>query len=275
MADLPLDGITVVSFESRLADETALLIEKQGARSISAPSMQEVPLDRHSDVFEFGEHLFEGRIDVLVLLTGVGTRMLVETLATKYDHDAIVDRLRRVILIARGPKPIRALRDLGLQADLKVPEPNTWRELLEVVDAAEQLQPIDGKKIAIQEYGQPNPDLVDGLRRRGADVEQVSIYRWELPDDLAPLRNGMQAVLDGTAKIALFTSRTQADHLMQLARREGVADKLKQALNDAFVGSIGPVCSEGLRSHGISPDLEPEHPKLGVLIRDVATAFAR
>lgn len=273
MTRRPLEGITVVSFESRLAGETARLIEKQGGRSISAPSMQEVPLDRHQDVFSFGERLFDGGVDVLVLLTGVGTRMLVEALATRYERDAIVDELGRIVLLARGPKPIRALRSLGLQADLKVPEPNTWRELLALVDAADQIHPLAGKRFAIQEYGVPNEDLVTALRERGAEVETVSIYRWELPDDLGPLRRGMKALLDRTAQVALFTSRTQVDHLMEMAARESQEDAVREALAEAFVGSIGPVCTEGLRSHGIEPDLEPEHPKLGVLIRDVADRY--
>lgn len=273
MSRPPLEGITVVSFESRLADETARLIEKQGGRSISAPSMQEVPLERHEDVFTFGERLFKGDVDVLVLLTGVGTRMLVDALATRYDRDAIVDRLGRTILLARGPKPVRALRSLGLQADLKVPEPNTWRELVALVDSAAEIQPLGGKRFAVQEYGTPNEALVAALKERGIEVEQVSIYRWGLPDDLGPLLRGMEAVIDRSAQIALFTSRTQVDHLMEIAAREGKDEALRRALADTFVGSIGPVCTEGLRSHGIEPDLEPEHPKLGVLIRDVADRY--
>ncbi|MEX0822204.1 MAG: uroporphyrinogen-III synthase [Rhodothermales bacterium] len=275
MTHLPLEGVTVVSFESRMADETSRLIEKRGGTSISAPSMQEVPLDRHDDVFKFGERLFREKVEVLVLLTGVGTRMLVDTLATRHPRETIVDRLDSIVLLARGPKPVRALREMGLRADLEVPEPNTWRELLELVDTAEQLQPLRGKQFAIQEYGTQNEELVRGLEDRGAAVEQVSIYRWALPDDLGPLRRGMRVIIDGTAQIALFTSRTQVDHLMQMAEEDGVSDALRQALNDrAFVGSIGPVCSEGLREHGIEPDLEPEHPKLGVLIRDVASGYA-
>ncbi len=273
MSDRPLEGITVVSFESRLAEETADLIEKQGGRAISAPSMQEIPLERHHDVLAFGERLFRGDVDVLILLTGVGTRMLVEALETKYDLDAILARLDETILLARGPKPVRALRVLGLQADLKVPEPNTWRELVELVDSAEVLQPVAGKRFAVQEYGVSNEKLVEALRARGAEVEQVSIYRWEFPDDLSPLRRGMEAVIDRTAQIALFTSRTQVDHLMELAEKEGKVGEVKRALTEAFVGSIGPVCTEGLRSYGIEPDFEPKHPKLGVLIRDLAGQY--
>lgn len=275
MAKNPLENITVVSFESRLAKETAGLIGKYGGRSISAPSMQEVPLDRHDHVFSFGRRLFKGEVDVLILLTGVGTRMLVEALELEHDRDAIVDRLRETILLARGPKPVRALRSFGLRADLKVPEPNTWKEILDVVDEAPDLQPPAGKRIVVQEYGMPNPELVEGLRTRGALVETVAIYRWELPDDLGPLRSGMRAIIDGKAQVAMFTSRTQADHLMQVASREDAADALKRALADVCVASIGPVCTAGLRSHGIEPDLEPEHPKLGALVRDVAARFEK
>jgi uroporphyrinogen-III synthase len=273
MPSRPLKGITVVSFESRLAAETARLIEKQGGRSISAPSMKEAPLERHQGVFSFGERLFDEAVDVLVLLTGVGTRMLFETLATRYESEAIVDRLNRTVLLARGPKPVRALRSLGLEADLMVPEPNTWRELIALVDAADPLQPLPGKRFEIQEYGVPNEELVRALRDRGVEVQQVPIYRWELPDDLDPMHRGLEALIGRTAQIALFTSRTQIDHVMEVAKREGISDEIREAFAEAYVGSIGPICSEGLRSHGIEPDMEPEHPKLGVLIRDVAARY--
>lgn len=271
MDDRPLDGTTIVSFESRMADETRRMIEKYGGRDIAAPSMQEVPLERHQDVFDFGERLVDGGVDALVLLTGVGTRMLIEMLKTRHEESVLFAAFRQVPIVARGPKPVRALKEFGLQADLKVPEPNTWREVLEAFDAGDRIGSIHGKHVSIQEYGQPNEELAAALRERGAEVEQVSIYRWELPDDVGPLKSGIRAIIEGRADVAMFTSRTQADHMFKVAESEGWTDELKEALRGITVASIGPVCTGGLRSHGIEPDVEPAHPKLGVLIQEIAS----
>jgi uroporphyrinogen-III synthase len=274
MSDETLDGITVVSFESRLADETAGMIAKQGGNPISAPSMQEVPLEKHEAVFEFADHLFAGDVDVLICMTGVGTRMLVETLETRFERNEILTALSKLQIVARGPKPVRALKELGLPVTLKVPEPNTWKELLVILDKSSDKVPIEGCFVAVQEYGRSNEELNRGLEERGAHLFRVPIYRWALPDDLEPLREGIQAVLDGTADVAMFTSRTQADHVMQLAEQEGLANDLREAFDRVLVASIGPVCSRGLESHGMTVDFVPEHPKLGVLVRDLAEAVA-
>lgn len=274
MSEAALDDITVVSFESRLADETAGMIEKQGGTPISAPSMQEVPLEEHDAVFEFADHLFDGDVDVLICMTGVGTRMLVETLETRYDREDIIEAFEELQIVARGPKPVRALKKFDLSPTLKVPEPNTWKELLQVLDESSDKVPVDGRFVAVQEYGRSNEKLNRGLEERGARLFRVPIYRWALPDDLGPLRAGIRSIVDGTSDVAMFTSRTQADHVIQLAEQDGIADELREAFERIFVASIGPVCTQGLESHGITVDFVPDHPKLGVLIRDLAGALA-
>ena len=264
-------GRHVLSFESRLTDETARLIEKYGGRPMQAPSMQEVALHEHSAVFSFADRLLSGEIDMLICLTGVGTRMMIDTISTRFDRDQVVRALQSIPIISRGPKPMRALRDVGLSHSVKVPEPNTWREVLRTIDESSTLQPLEGKRIAVQEYGKPNPDLIAGLEHRGAQVERVSIYRWSLPDDVRPMREAISALIAGSVDIVIFTSRTQIDHVMDFAAREGKSDALLDAFASTCVASIGPVCSEGLREHGIEPTFEPTRPKLGVLMLELAS----
>lgn len=266
-------GATVLSFESRKADATARLIKKRGGRPISAPSMQEVPLDSHDDVFVFADRLFAGDVDLLILTTGVGTRMLIEAMATRHDEEAIKQRLSAVTTVARGPKPVRALKKNDIPVDLKVPEPNTWEEILQVLDEKEY--PLEGRRVAVQEYGRSNEKLLAGLTERGAEILRVPIYRWALPDDTEPLKRGLKAIIDGEVDVVLFTSRTQVDHALKVARRQGWEDDLRAGLRRAVVASIGPVCSKGLTSHDIAVDFEPERPKLGVFIRDVARTFSQ
>ncbi|SHG11361.1 uroporphyrinogen-III synthase [Fodinibius roseus] len=262
--------MTAVAFESRMADSTAQLLQRKGARAISAPSMQEVPLENHTAVFSFAEQLFDGNVDILICLTGVGTDMLVKTMKTKYDWENIHQALSGITVVSRGPKPAKALRKLEIPINIKVPEPNTWKELLESLADNELTSDLNGKLIAIQEYGEPNEKLNRELEARGAELLQTSIYRWALPDDLEPLKKGIRAILDRETDVVLFTSKTQVNHVMKVADIVASKEELRKALEEVVVASIGPVCSGGLESHGITVDFEPSRPKLAIFINEIS-----
>lgn len=271
MSNASLDGLTVVGFESRMSDTTADLIEKHGGRAMPAPSMQEAPLDEHDAVFDFADGLFNRAFDLVYFNTAVGTRMVFETLETKYDLADIQAALRETIVVSRSPKPGGALKNHDMPIDVKAPEPHSWREVLKTLTSNEKTAPLDGKRIAINEYGQPNQELNDALRDAGAEIVRVPIYRWELPDDLQPLKNGIRALIGGEAQVALFTSRQQVVHMLQVAADEGWENSLRTALTtDAMVASVGPVTSEELRTHDLPVDFEPERPKLAILIKGMA-----
>ena len=123
-------GLRVLALESRRAAEMAELIRKQGGEPFVAPSLREVPVDENAETFRFAERCFAGEFDMMVLLTGVGTRQLTRLLATRYAETAFPDALRRVTVVARGPKPVAALREMGITPAIVAPEPNTWRELI-------------------------------------------------------------------------------------------------------------------------------------------------
>jgi len=258
-------ALRVVAFESRRAAEMAALIRKQGGEPFVAPSMREVPLAEQPHALAFARALAAGAVDVLVLLTGVGTRALVDAVVPELDRERLVASLARTTLVARGPKPVAALRELGLAPTMIVPEPNTWRELLSALDATGS---IAGKRIAVQEYGATNPDLLEALRARGADVMAVPVYRWALPVDLAPLETAITRIAAAAFDVALFTSATQVTHLGQVADRLGKRRDLAPGLAHAVVGSIGPGCTEALRTAGFSVDHEPTHPKMGPLVTE-------
>ena len=262
-----LKGLRVVCFESRRAREMAELVRRYEGGPIVAPSMREVPLNENRAPLDLLEQIEAARFDMLVLMTGVGTRALNEILLTRFSQERIIAALKQVELIARGPKPIGALKELGLQPAITVPEPNTWREILSTLDAAKNIR---GKRIAIQEYGVANPELIAALEQRGAVVTSIPIYRWALPEDLAPLRGAIDKIIAGAVDVALFTNGAQVDHLVQVAGTGHQADALRQSLKKIAVGSVGPVCTEILRQFGIEPDIEPSHPKMGSLIAEVA-----
>lgn len=242
------------------------MIRRHGGEPVSAPALREIPLTENKEAQDFGRRLLRGEIDVLVLLTGVGTRFLVQTLSSDIPFDDLVRAVAGLTTVARGPKPVAALRELKLSPTIAVPEPNTWRELLKALDERVDLR---GKRVAVQEYGEENPELLAGLRERGAEVLRVPIYRWSLPEDLQPLRKAIEQITAGEIDIAVFMSAIQVEHLFQVAG-EQAAEPLRRAFQRVVVASIGPICNVAIQRHGLTVDLEPEHSKLGSLISALA-----
>ena len=262
-----LHGLRVVSFESRRAGEMAELIRRYGGEPIIAPSMREVPLSENRAAIEFLPEIEAGKCDILILMTGVGARTLNQVLLTQYSQERILAALRKPQLVARGPKPVAALKELGLTPAITVPEPNTWREVLAALDAN---APINARQIAVQEYGVPNAELVSGLEQRGARVKTIAVYRWALPEDVSPLRDAIEKILRGDAQVAIFTNGAQVEHLFRVGGDLKVQDKLPGAFKNLVIGSVGPICTQVLQEFGLTPDIEPEHPKMGSLIAAVA-----
>jgi len=261
---MAFDGLRVLSLESRRAVEMAELIRKQGGDAFVAPSMREAPLEADAGTERFAERLYAGEFDMMVLLTGVGTRQLSRLLGPRFG-----EALGGITLAARGPKPAAALRAMGLAPAVIAPEPNTWRELLKALEDRPE------KRIAVQEYGRSNPELLDGLRARGAEVTAVRVYQWDLPEDTAPLREAAARLAAGRFDVALFTTAIQVSHLARVAREQAIEDAALDGLRRCFVGSIGPTTTEALEEFGVHPALEPSHPKMGVLVLEAAQKVGR
>lgn len=261
-----LGGLRVVTFESRLSRTLADLVRVHGGEPIEAPSMREVPIERNAEAMAFGEELLAGRVDVLILLTGVGARTLLAALETRHERARILSALSRTQLVPRGPKPVRVLREWGIEPTLEVPEPNTWKELLEALDRHADRVPLAGRRTVLQEYGVPNPQILEGLERRGAIVRVVPVYRWELPADTRPLEEAVLRVASGEADAAVFTTSIQIAHALEVAGRMGEAERFRRGLESMVVASVGPDCSEALRTSGVRVDLQPDSPKMGPLV---------
>ena len=267
-------GLRVLSLESRRAVEMAKLIATYGGNAMVAPSMREIPLESNKEAQSFTRALVAGSFDMVIFLTGVGTRALARVAETVCTRDEFVVALQRVAIVARGPKPVAALKELGVPVTLAVPEPNTWRELLTALDGSRDTLPLGGKRVAVQEYGAPNAELLAGLTERGANVTQVPVYEWGLPEDTAPLRQAAAALASGEVDVALFTTSVQVVHLLKIAAEMNLHEAVRRAFARILVGSIGPVTSEELHAHGIAADFEPSHPKMGILVNEVAQRSA-
>lgn len=262
-------GLRVAAFESRLADAMRALITRQGGIPLVTPALREIPLAENHEALAFADALFAGRIDLLICLTGVGTRTLAAAVGTRHPLDRFREALQRITIVARGPKPIKALAELGLHQVLAVPEPNTWHELLATLD---RHAPVAGRRVAVQEYGVSNRPLLEALTARGAQVTRVPVYQWAMPQDTAPLRTAIHTLTQGQMDVILFTNAAQVEHLHELAEAGGGAGPLRSALGQMVVGSIGPIASETLRRYGYPVDLEPSHPKMGILVTETAAA---
>ena len=248
----------------------AALISNHGGQPISAPALREVPLEANDEALAFIDALVRGDFDLVVLLTGVGTRALLSLVDSMRDRAAFVAALGRTRVAARGPKPVAALREIGLTPWVVAPEPNTSRELLATLDGKAPEFSLRGARVAVQEYGASNPELLDGLRHRGAAVTRVPVYRWALPESVEPLREATRAVAEGRVDVALFTTSMQVVHLLEVARQLNLEGAVRKGLEAIAVASIGPTTSEQLRDQGIAIDIEASHPKMGLLVREAA-----
>jgi uroporphyrinogen-III synthase len=262
MASGALAGIRLVAFEARRAQELAALFARHGASVTSAPALRESRLPESPAALELVERLERGEVGAVVLLTGVGTRALAALVGDAAPR--MLAALAQVPVVARGPKPLAALRELGVSGALPVPAPHTWREALGVLDGV-GLAP--GALVAVQEYGVPPTQLVQEIERRGLRVLRVPVYRWALPEDPGPLEYAADGLVGGTFDVAVFTSAVQVEHLFRVAPD---ASALRGALARIVVASIGPVCTEGLEAHGVRPQLEATPPKMGPLVALVA-----
>jgi uroporphyrinogen-III synthase len=252
----------------------ATLIATYGGRAITAPAVREVPLESNPQAIDLADRLMRGEIDMVVLLTGVGTRALLAVVERVRERVEFVAALARTKVVARGPKPMAVLRELKVPAWLTVPEPNTWRELLTAVDEKTGESSLRGWRVAVQEYGVSNPELLSGLEARGARVMRVPVYRWALPGDAGPLREAIAAIAAGTIDVVMFTTSVQVVHLFQVAAEMRLADQVRRGLTRSVIASIGPTTSEELQRHDLVPDLEPTHPKMGILVRETAERAA-
>lgn len=261
---MAFDGLRVVSLESRRAAEIEKLIRARGGEPFVAPSMREVPLEEHAEAFAFAEKLFRGEFDMMILLTGVGTRLLAQTLATRYPEGAFAEALRKLTVVARGSKPMAVLREWNVPVGVAVPEPNTWREILAAIDSKA------GHRIAVQEYGRPNRELIEALGARGAEVTPVPVYQWDLPENPERLREAVRRIAAGEFDVLMLTTSVQVTHLFRIAAELNLENEIRAALGRMVIASVGPTTSETLADFGLRPDIEPSHPKMGFLVNETA-----
>jgi uroporphyrinogen-III synthase len=266
---MPFAGLRVLSLESRRAKEIEALIRRADGDAFVAPSVQERAIEGDAEAIRFVERLEAGDFELVVCMTGAGLAFLRDSVTPHMPVERLGAALRRTIIVSRGPKPVPLLRELGVPVQIVVPEPNTWKEIVEAVASRPE------RRIAVQEYGRPNLEMNQALQQLGASVTPIAIYRWELPQDCGPLREAARRLAARKVDVVLFTSSIQLDHLFEIARDLGIEALVRATLQkDVAIASVGPVMSAALESQGFPVDIVPAHPKMAALVKAAAESAA-
>lgn len=267
-------GLRVLALESRYPKEIGKLIASHGGQPIIAPALREVLLSPNAPAHAFISGLGAKQFDVAIFLTGAGIRGLVSTAEGVVSAQRFASYLRGVTVLARGPKSAGALTEIGVKVDLVAPEPNTWREILRVIDEQLGAHGIRGKRVAVQEYGVPCSELLAGLKERGAHVTRVPVYRWALPEDLVPLRNATKMLAKGEIDVVLLTAPVQAKHLLQIASEAGVEEPMRMGMERIVIASVGPTTTEHINAAGLQADMQATRPRMAHLVEEAARRAA-
>ena len=264
-APLPLAGYTVAVTAARRREELGALLARRGARVVYAPAIRIVPLADDADLVAATREVLAQPVDLVVATTGVGFRGWLEA-ADAWDLP-LVEHLRDARVLARGPKARGAIRGGGL-VDAWSPASESSAEVLEhLLSGAEG--PLQGRRIAVQLHGDPLPDFVSALRATGAEVLTVPVYRWVLPEDVAPVRRLVATIVAGGVDAVTFTSAPAAASLLTVADELGLRDDVVAALKGRVLAiAVGPVTAGPLDTAGI-PSFQPERARLGALVREV------
>jgi uroporphyrinogen-III synthase len=262
-----LTGKRIAVLEARLTGELSRLVERQGGAAFAFPALREATIDAGAEVADLLTAIGEKRIDFIVLQTGVGVAALVKEADKLGRQDELIAALGRVTKVCRGPKPVGVLARFGLKPEVSAAEPYTTSEVLLALTGFD----LRDRGVAVLHYGERNRVLAEALIERGARLKELCPYEWQLPDDIEPLKRLIAQLADGAFDAIVFTSQIQARHLFHVAEACGHQGQLLEALKTkTVVASIGPTCSAALRALGVTPQLEPEHPKMGPLVKALA-----
>ncbi|OIJ65877.1 uroporphyrinogen-III synthase [Streptomyces mangrovisoli] len=258
----PLAGFTVGVTAARRADELGALLKRRGAAVLHAPALRIVPLADDSELLAATKDLIDQAPDVVVATTAIGFRGWVEAADGWGLGEQLLDRLRRVELLARGPKVKGAIRAAGLTEQWS---PSS-ESMAEVLDRLLE-EGVEGRRVAVQLHGEPLPGFVEALRAGGAEVVGVPVYRWMPPEDIGPVDRLLDAVVSRGVDAVTFTSAPAAASLMSRAEERGLLPELIGALHhDVLPACVGPVTALPLQARGLDT-VQPERFRLGPLVQ--------
>jgi uroporphyrinogen-III synthase len=258
----PLAGFTVGVTAARRADELGALLQRRGATVVHAPALRIVPLSDDSELLAATKELIDQAPDIVVATTAIGFLGWVEAADGWGLGETLLDRLRGVELLARGPKVKGAIRAAGLTEEWS---PSS-ESMAEVLDRLLE-EGVDGRRVAVQLHGEPLPGFIEALRAGGADVVGVPVYRWMPPEDIGPVDRLLDATVSRGLDALTFTSAPAAASLLSRAEARGLLPELLAALHhDVLAACVGPVTALPLQGHGVDT-VQPERFRLGPLVQ--------
>lgn len=248
---MALRGRTIAVAETRELEVLATLLERRGARVLRYPLVTILDAPDPLPVLEWLQRFAAGGCDDLILLTGEGLRRLHGCLlrhrpALEAEFLAALAAVRK---LTRGPKPARALRELGLQADVPALAPTTAGVMATLATLA-----LAGRRVGVQLYGgEPNHALMRCIESAGAVPLPVAPYVYAAASDAAQVRELLQRMRHGEIDAIAFTSKAQVERLYQAAP----ADEVNAALQAVAVAAVGPVVAAALDGHGVDAAAVP------------------
>jgi len=267
----PLQNVAVAIFEHRFTKEFSTLFERLGATVYACPMLVEKPVENRGELQEFVRQVVGGNLDLMIFLTGVGARFLVAEADAMGMKDDFVTALGKLTIVVRGPKPVNALRQLGVRIDV-IPENPTTEGVIEALRSRD----LEGTRVGVQLYGTPNPQLVSALEAKGAKVTPVQVYAYGTASDLSAVSAMIGRIVDGQVRLVAFTSAPQVRILFDFAAQLNMADALEQALRTGVIlASIGEVTSRALSEHNLTAAIIPAQSKMGALVQAVSDYFQK
>lgn len=249
----------IALLESRMAEQLERLFRRHGASPHTTPAVREVPEDATQSVDSFIDRLSESGVDLVILQTGVSVTELARTAERIGRLTELETGLESVITVCRGPKPTAALKKLGVRPTIAVATPHTTED---IITALRRIQ-ITGRSVTVIHHGDRNERLIAALREQTHRIDEIYLYRWQLPEDTGPLEALCRSVVKRRYDAIAFTSQVQIRHLFQIAERLGMRADLTDVLNrNTIVAAVGPTCAAALQQIGIQADVVPENPKM-------------
>lgn len=250
----PLTGRRIALPETRELDRLASIFEAEGAEAVRCPLVAILDAPDPAPVDAFLQRLAGGGLDDLVLLTGEGLKRLLARAARIELEPAVRAALAKVRKVTRGPKPAKALHEIGLSTDIAARSPTTGG-VVEVL-AVEVLR---GRRVGVQLYGtEPNLPLTSFLEQAGAEVHTVAPYIYASASDSDKVIALIAELGAGRIDAIAFTSASQVDRLFEVAESRKIASDLRAALGKTMVAAVGPIAAEALRDRDVEPALQPE-----------------
>ncbi|MPZ63025.1 MAG: uroporphyrinogen-III synthase [Propionibacteriales bacterium] len=261
----PLVGYRVGVTAARRQDELVALLERRGAEVVCAPAVRVAPLDDDSELLAATADLVANPADIVIATTGIGFRGWCEAADGWGLGDGLRAAMGGATMLARGPKAVGAIRAAGLR-EAWSPASESFEEVLShLLDSG-----VRGKRIALQEHGEPLSTAADILRSAGADVVVLTVYRWEQVPDQESVSRLVEMVVAREVQALTFTSAPAGAALLEATERLGVRSQVIEAMQtDVLVACVGPVTAAPLEKWGIST-IQPERARLGAMVRELA-----